>query len=388
MIVLECEAKAILNVAHFPIPLGKVVDSAQLVAAFAQSLRRPVVIKAQIPINGRMRLGGIQFADTPTDAGSVKMLGETIGGHVVDRVLVEERLQTRQEVFIAMTYDAQVRSAVVLASKSGGIEVEAAADWIKVPFSCSLPVPTYLGTLVASRLGFQGQDVLLLGNQVTRLAQCFLQWDALLLEINPFVWDVDGRWWIADAHLELDDDSSFRQQNLLQYLPLSMAALKNKPLFQQRAAEIDNMDARGVAGRLVPFDGDLGLLIGGGGASLTAFDAVLDAGLRPADYCEIGGNPSVWKVKEIAKLILSQPGVKRIAVITNVVSNTRVDLIARGVIKGVLELHREPKDVIVAFRVPGSWEEEGKAILLRYGVPMFGRETGIDQVVDYIKWQS
>jgi len=143
-----------------------------------------------------------------------------------------------------------------------------------------------------------------------------------------------------------------------------------------------------VAGRLVAFDGNLGLLIGGGGASLTVMDAVLDAGLHPANYCEIGGNPSVWKIKELTKLILSQPQVERLAVVMNVVSNTRVDLVARGVIKGVLELGRDPAEVICAFRIPGSWEDEGQAILAHYGVRFFGRESSIDEVIEAIHGDS
>ena len=77
--------------------------------------------------------------------------------------------------------------------------------------------------------------------------------------------------------------------------------------FEQRALEIDASDHRGVAGRLIPFGGNIGLLIGGGGASLAIMDSVLDRGLKPANYCEIGGNPSVWKIKELTKLILAQP---------------------------------------------------------------------------------
>jgi succinyl-CoA synthetase beta subunit/citryl-CoA synthetase large subunit len=106
--------------------------------------------------------------------------------------------------------------------------------------------------------------------------------------------------------------------------------------------------------------------------------------LKPANYCEIGGNPSVWKIKELTKLILSQPQVKRLAVMMNVVSNTRVDLMARGVIKGILELGRDPREVIAVFRIPGSWEGEGQAILDHYGVRYFGRETTLDQVVEAI----
>lgn len=92
--------------------------------------------------------------------------------------------------------------------------------------------------------------------------------------------------------------------------------------------------------------------------------------------------------QELTKLILNQPQVDRLAVIMNVVSNTRVDLVARGVIKGILQMGKEPSKVIAVFRIPGSWEDEGRAILGYYGVPYFGRETSIDQVVEAIKCQS
>jgi succinyl-CoA synthetase beta subunit/citryl-CoA synthetase large subunit len=209
-----------------------------------------------------------------------------------------------------------------------------------------------------------------------------------LLEINPLGLDAAGRWWAVDAHLELDDDAAQRQPALLAQLPGSQAWAGQQSDFERQAAAIDRADHRGVAGRLVPFEGNLGLLIGGGGASLAIFDAALEAGLKPANYCELGGNPSVWKTKELTKLILSQPQVERLAVIMNVVNNTRVDLVARGVIKGILELGREPGEVIAAFRAPGSWEDEGQAILRHYGISYFGRETSLDQVVEAIKWPS
>ena len=106
--------------------------------------------------------------------------------------------------------------------------------------------------------------------------------------------------------------------------------------------------------------------------------------LKPANYCEVGGNPSVWKVQELTKLLLQQPKVDKIAVISNVVSNTRVDLVARGLIKGIVESGLDPAQTVVAFRMPGSWEDEGFVILRRYGVPFHTREVSIDQVVDKI----
>jgi len=173
-----------------------------------------------------------------------------------------------------------------------------------------------------------------------------------------------------DCHLEIDDDALFRNRKIAEKEkdPDRITGKQKQSDFEKKAVEIDNLDQKGVAGRLIEFDGDLGLIIGGGGASLTAFDAVQRHGGHPANYCEIGGNPSVLKTKELTKHILSKPGVEKIAVIMNVVSNTRVDLMARGVIKGILEAGKNPSETLAVFRIPGAWEEEGFKILSKYGV--------------------
>ena len=137
------------------------------------------------------------------------------------------------------------------------------------------------------------------------------------------------------------------------------------------------MDHRGVAGNVTEFDGNLGLVIGAGGGSLTLFDAIRKHGGKPANYCEIGGNPSVTKACELTKLILRKPGVKKIAVMMNVVSNTRVDIVARGVIKGVVESGFKPAEKIAIFRIPGSWETEGFKILQHYGVEYCDRTVSM-----------
>ncbi len=140
---------------------------------------------------------------------------------------------------------------------------------------------------------------------------------------------------------------------------------------------MNEVDHRGVAGNVVEFDGNLGLIIGAGGGSLTLFDAVRNQGGKPANYCEIGGNPSVRKACELTKLVLSKPGVDKIAVMMNVVSNTRVDIVARGVIKGCIEAGYDPRDTIAIFRIPGSWEGEGFKILEKYGVEHCDRSVSM-----------
>ena len=390
MKVLEFEAKQLLKSRGILVPYGRLAASAEEAAAVAKDIRGPVVEKAQIPMARRLKAGGVRFAATPDEASAAarELLGSTVLGFPVDHVLVEEKVEAQAEAFLGVTYDANSRSAVLLGSPSGGTDVEAAQTVVRKPFSVKDPLPDHFGREVCRDLGFSDQQLDTLASLATTLARCFTDWDALILELNPVVSDPSGRWTALDVHLEIDDDAAYRQQELLTRVPLSTKLSDTRSEFEREAARIDSADHRGVAGRLIPFDGNLGLLIGGGGASLTAMDAILDAGLKPANYCEIGGNPSVWKTKELTKLILSQPQVHKLAVIMNVVSNTRVDLVARGVIKGVLELGLDPRKIIAAFRIPGSWEQEGKAILRHYGVEFLGRETSIDEVVDRIRWQS
>ena len=390
MKILEFEAKALLADQGLRVPAGQVVTRPEQAETMANSLGRPVVVKAQVPASGRMKAGGIRFATTPAEAAAAtsELMQSQVRGFPVEWVLVEERLEPVVELYVGVTYDGQTQMATVLAVRAGGIEVESNPNIVRRPYSLLAPFPEYVSREMAAELGIEGRPLVELAGIITLLARCFARWDSILLEINPLILDRRGEWWLADAHLELDDEAAYRQAALIARSPASLRLRDQRSEFERRAAEIDSTDHRGVAGRLVPFGGNLGLLIGGGGASLAIMDAVLDAGLKPANYCEIGGNPSVWKIKELTKLILTQPEVHRLAVIMNVVSNTRVDLVARGVIKGILELGLEPRDVVVAFRVPGSWEAEGQAVLEHFGVPSFGRQISIDQVIEAIQWRS
>ena len=387
MRLLEHESKTLLREAGLEIPRGQVANSAAEAACLAREIGCPVVLKPQIPAGGRGKAGGLAFVSNPQEAVSAAetLLSETLRGYDVDSLLVEERVEVQQELFVSITYDTLAKRPVLLASRNGGVEIESKAETVRrYPISVRCVWPTFRSREVGVALGFTGKPLLALTGVIDRLVRTFLELDALLVEVNPLVATSDGRFVAVDAHFDLDDDALYRHQDLVKRFGLTGRG--NRPLteFEQQAREIDSSDHRGVAGRVVEFDGDLGLLIGGGGASLTAFDAVLDAGLKPANYCEVGGNPSVRKVQELTKLLLRQPKVDKIAVIANVVSNTRVDLVARGLIKGILQSGRDPSDTVVAFRMPGSWEDEGFIILRRYGIPFYTRETSIDQVVDKI----
>ncbi|MDP3064738.1 MAG: ATP citrate lyase citrate-binding domain-containing protein, partial [Chloroflexota bacterium] len=301
-------------------------------------------------------------------------------------LLVEAKGEAVQEYYLGVTYDALAKRPVAIFSDRGGVDIEEVAE--KEPqhvarrhFSALLPLAQFPLREAIAALGVGGDELVTLTDVLHRLAQMFLAHDLTLAEINPLARLADGSYVALDCHLEMEDEAVGRQRDMLDELGIDPASHQARELtpFERRAAEIDRVDHRGVAGRVVEFPGRLGLIIGGGGASLAAFDAVRSHGGQPANYCEIGGNPSVRKVVELTKLILSKPGVERIAVIMNVVNNTRVDLVARGVIKGCLEAGRDPAQTVAVFRIPGAWEDEGFRLLRHYGIEPLGRTVSIDE---------
>ncbi len=267
----------------------------------------------------------------------------------------------------------------------GGIDIEEVAERHpehvgQVHVSTLLPFTPYKAKEAIAAVGVSGDDLGRSTSIVATLVKIFLRYDLTLAEINPLGKTEDGRFLVLDGHVDLEGDARDKHAKLLQELGIGKEETREaRPPteFELKGARVDASDHRGVAGNVREFDGDLGLVIGAGGGSLTLFDAIRKHGGRPANYCEIGGNPSVKKACELTKLILSKPGVRKIAVMMNVVSNTRVDIVARGVIKGCVEAGRTPAETIAIFRIPGAWEDDGFKILRKYGVEYCDRTVSM-----------
>jgi succinyl-CoA synthetase beta subunit len=252
----------------------------------------------------------------------------------------------------------------------------------RMHFSTLTPFPDWKAKQLIASLGITGSPLNRLTPILARLARLFLSYDMTLAEINPLGELQDGSFVALDAHMDMENEARPRHKDLLHELGVgdeeTRQAREPTP-FELAGEQVDSQDHRGVAGNVTEFDGNLGLVIGAGGGSLTLFDAVRNAGGEPANYCEIGGNPSVRKAAGLAKLVLSKPGVDKIAVMMSIVSNTRVDIVARGVIKACLELGYDPAEKITIFRIPGAWEEEGFKILERYGVDYADRSVSLHE---------
>ena len=374
----EYEAKALFARHGAPLLKGRVAKTAAEARDAAAEIGGPVVLKSQVLTGGRMKAGGVKFAETPAEAeaAAAAILALEIKGQQPRGVLVEQRAPVAQEYFAAVTWDGRRKLPVVVFSDMGGIDIEEVAEKhpehvSRTHLSALLPFSPHRAKEAVAAVGVSGDDLTRLTPIVAMLIEVFLRYDLTLAEINPLGKLQDGRFLVLDGHVDLEGDARDKHAKLLAELGLGKEETREaRPPtpFEIRGAEVDASDHRGVAGNVKEFDGDLGLIIGAGGGSLTLFDAIRKHGGRPANYCEIGGNPSVKKTCELTKLILSKPGVKKIAVMMNVVSNTRVDIVARGVIKGCVESGRKPAETIATFRIPGAWEDDGFKILRKYGV--------------------
>ncbi len=384
----EYESRKIVERAGIPVTRYGFCTTAEEARAAAEEIGGPVVIKSQVLTGGRMKAGGVKFADTPDEAAehAAAILELEINGHMPRGVLVDPKADVEQEYYAGVIWDGTAKRPMMLFSDLGGIDIEEVAE--KHPdhvgrghLSNLLPISDFYAKQVIAQTGVTGSELTRATPILARLAELFRDRDMTLAEINPLARLDDGRFVALDAHMEMENEAKPRQKPLLDELGVEPGDTREpyEPSeFERNVAAIDAADHRGVIqGRDHGFEGNLGLVIGAGGGSLTLTDAVRNQGGRPANYTEIGGNPSVAKACGLAKEVLKKDGVEKIAVMMSIVSNTRVDIVARGVIKACLELDRDPAETIAIFRIPGAWEEEGFKILDRYGVEYCDRRVSL-----------
>jgi succinyl-CoA synthetase beta subunit/citryl-CoA synthetase large subunit len=385
----EYEAREIVKRAGIPVTDYGFTTEPGEAGEIARRIGGPTVVKSQVLSGGRMKAGGVKFADTPEQAQehAAEILKLEIGGMKPRGVLVDPKAEVEQEYYAGVVWDGTRKQPVMIFSPVGGIDIEEVAQEqpekvARRHFSNILPLSDFEAKEAIASTGVSGPALGRLVPILTRLARIFVDYDMTLAEINPLGRLADGSFVALDAHMEIENEARGRQAQLLRELGVgeeeTRQAREATP-FELAGEEIDAADHRGVAGNVTEFDGNLGLVIGAGGGSLTLFDAVRAHGGKPANYCEIGGNPSVSKACGLAKLVLSKPGVERIAVMMSIVSNTRVDIVARGVIKACIELGYDPAEKIAIFRIPGAWEEEGFKILERYGVDYADRSVSLNE---------
>src|SRR3954449_2474559 len=256
----EYEAREIVKRAGIPVTKYGFTTDASEARAIAEDIGGPVVIKSQVLTGGRMKAGGVQFADTPGDAAdhAAHVLGLEINGHRPRGVMVDTRADVAQEYYAGVVWDGTRKQPVMIFSDVGGIDIEQVAE--EQPdrvgrrhFQTTRPFSPFMAKELIASVGVTGSALNRLTPIVTKLARLFVERDMTLAEINPLAQLADGSFAAVDAHMEMEKEARPRQHALLEELGVAEEETREarEPTpFEIAGEEIDAQDHRGVAGNV------------------------------------------------------------------------------------------------------------------------------------------
>ncbi|MDI6893108.1 MAG: ATP-grasp domain-containing protein [Bacillota bacterium] len=381
--LLESQALDLLRQAGLTVPRYEVAREPREAEQAALRLGGPVVVKALVPAGKRGRAGGILFAGDAGEAArcAEKLLGTNLACYPVEQVLVEERLDVDRELYLAFTIASGRQATAVIAGSAGGMDVEELSrlhpEKVRTIHVDPLDgLPDFAARQLWYDAGVGGSLLPQLGSLTARLHRLFVSLDAYILEVNPLVVTREGKAIPAAVLMGVDDAAVFRHSELAGRVQPGMERTW-RPLtgLEKQVVAVNDADPyRGTARYTEMEGGDIGFLCGGGGASLLLFDALRQAGGRPANYSEVGGNPTADKVYGIARAILSKPGVRGLLVAHNITNNTQVDLVAEGVVRALDELGLDARSFPVVAREAGVNEERARRLFQDRGVEYYGDE--------------
>jgi len=377
MNIHEYQAKELFRKFDIPIPRGRVAFTVGEAKEIAKDLGvLPVVVKAQIHAGGRGKGGGVKLADSPEEA--AKVAGEILGmtlvthqtgpeGKIVGKVLVEEGLDIEKELYLGVVPDRATATLVFMASEAGGMDIEevAASTPEKIikqqvrPGEGSQP---FQARVLAYGLNLEPEVVKQFIPLVSKLYSLFMKYDCSLVEINPLVITKDKKLIALDAKINFDDNSLYRQKEIVEYRDLS----------EEETLEVE---ASKYHLNYIKLDGNIGNMVNGAGLAMATMDIIKLAGAEPANFLDVGGGATAEMVENGFRIILSDKNVK--GVLINIFGGIlRCDILARGVVEAANKVGIQ---VPVVVRMEGTNVKEGRRIL---------DESGLDLQVATDVWDA
>jgi succinyl-CoA synthetase beta subunit len=338
MKIHEYQAKDLLKQYGVTVPRGRVATTAEAAQEAADRLGGRVVVKAQIHAGGRGKGGGVKLANTPAEAYELaqKMLGMKLVTHQtgpegrdVRTLLIEEALNIQQEFYLGIVVDRSMAAPVFMASAAGGMDIEAVAAKapdaiLKERIDPALGFQAYQARRLAFGLGLPSELVGQATQFMMSLAQAFVQLDASLAEINPFLLTQEGELYALDAKINFDDNALFRHKEYAELRDLNEEA----PL-EVEASKYDL--------NYIRLDGTIGCMVNGAGLAMATMDIIKLAGSEPANFLDVGGAATTMRVENAFRLLLSDPNVR--AVLINIFGGiVRCDVVAEGVIQAAKKI--------------------------------------------------
>jgi len=365
MKIHEYQAKDLLAKYGVPVPRGEVVASAEEAGQAAARIGGSVVVKAQIHAGGRGKGGGVKVAKAAAEAREIagKILGMTLvthqtgpEGRVVKRVLIEETLPITSELYLGVVLDRTQAKLVMMASSAGGMDIEEVAaktpdKILKEGIEPGLVLTPFQARKLAFGIGIPPESANRAAAAIIALAKAYVELDASLAEVNPFILTGDGRVVALDAKINLDDNALYRHKDLLELRDLN----EEDPL---------EVEASKFGLNYIKLDGTVGCMVNGAGLAMATMDIIKYAGGSPANFLDVGGGANAEQIMNAFRILISDRSVK--AVLINIFGGIlRCDTLATGVVGAARELHVE---VPIVMRMEGTNVEQGRKILAESGL--------------------
>ena len=354
MDLYEYQGKQLFERAGIPVSEGRVATTPAEAREAAEELGGQVVVKAQVLVGGRGKAGGIKLADTPAEAEAhaEAILGMDIRGHVVRRLWIERASDIAKEYYLSVTFDRGEKKPLFMLTTEGGVDIEEVAE--RNPDALArLHVEPLAGfqpwqarwliyTAGVDDPGEQKQLISLIG----KLYGAFVDFDAMLCEVNPLIVTPEGEVKALDSKFTVDDNALFRHPDVAEMRDVEAA----DP--QERLAR-----EKGVT--YVKLDGEIGILGNGAGLVMSTLDVIDQVGGRPANFCDLGGGGDAQGVVDALEVITSDEQVE--AILFNIFGGiTRCDEVARGILAALGQMTIELPIVV---RLDGTNAEEGRRML-------------------------
>ncbi len=376
MKIHEYQAKDILAKYGVAVPRGEVANTLDEALEVARRLfingAKGVVVKAQIHAGGRGKGGGVKvaknFAEAEDYAKSIlgmRLITHQTGpqGQKVQRLLIEETAQIDRELYLGIVLDRAKAQLVFMASQAGGMEIEEVAakdpDAIyKEYIDPAVGFQPYQARNLAFKLGLKPTQINEAVKFMTGLYKVYLETDASLLEINPFITTKDDKLFALDCKINFDDNAMFRHKELKELRDVA----EEDPL---------EVEASKYSLNYIKLDGNIACMVNGAGLAMATMDIIQYAGGSPANFLDVGGGANQQQIENAFQILLSDKNVQ--AVFINIFGGIlRVDTLAQGVVAAAKNLNVK---VPVVLRLEGTNVEEGRKILKDSGLKFIVGET-------------
>jgi succinyl-CoA synthetase beta subunit/malate-CoA ligase subunit beta len=363
----EYQTKELLRGYGVPVPEGRVAHNVDNAATIAEGLGgERWVVKAQIHAGGRGKGGGVKVASSLDEVKQFtdEMIGSNLvtpqtgeAGKMVHRVLVEQACNINKEYYLGMVIDRATQRITMIASASGGMNIEEVAKTdpdrvIREAVDPAIGLPGFQSRKIAAKMGFKGKQIGEAAKIMQALYRCFRDKDALLAEINPLADIDDGKLMALDAKMNFDSNAMYRRPSITEL----------RDFDEEDSKEVE---ASGHGLNYIALDGSVGCIVNGAGLAMATMDAISFHDGKPANFLDVGGGASPEKVGNAFRIVLQDPNVK--AILVNIFAGiNRCDWIAEGLVQAMRD---QDINVPIVVRLAGTNVELGAPILENSGFP-------------------